>query len=315
MIGDNKGLSCASCGNIRDGKDFYKSYNVVHKTGKIPYCKTCLKKMICNDNGSVSLDKLKNTMQLIDRPFMYDLWKSSISGGGDVFGTYMKNLQMIQNRMLKWENSHFDSKENTKLNYDTFFNASQNFEITQAIVAKWGSGYKLEEYEAFERKYEFLKNNYSEKTSMHTEALLKYIRYSVKEELSTAANEVADAKSWGALAKDAANAAKITPNLLSKADLQDGLTTFGQLVRVVEQAVDIIPVLIRFKKKPQDDVDFTLWCYINYARNLKGLPDCEYEEIYNFYETRKQEYMESLNNLKMKEKNKENKIEEIEEEW
>src|SRR5690606_34225780 len=102
--------------------------------------------------------------------------------------------------------------------------------------------------------------------------------------------DVKDAKDWGALAQKAAQDAKINPSQLSKSDLTDGLDTFGQLVRTVEQAVDIIPILPVFKERPQDKVDFTLLCYINYVRDLKGLPLVEYEEIYKFYEQRKKDY-------------------------
>ncbi|HEY5588887.1 MAG TPA: hypothetical protein VIK86_08030 [Candidatus Paceibacterota bacterium] len=162
--------------------------------------------------------------------------------------------------------------------------------ITDESILKWGEGYDADEYVSFERKYEFLKNNYPEKTSMHTEALLKYIRYSVKEEISTAKNDVGAAKSWAAMAQTAATSAKINPSQLSAADLQDGLTGFGQLSRAVEQAVDVISILPKFREKPQDKVDFTLLCYINYVRELKGLGSCEYKDIYNFYEQKRKDY-------------------------
>jgi hypothetical protein len=135
-----------------------------------------------------------------------------------------------------------------------------------------------------------LKNNYQEKTAMHTEALLTYIRYRVKEEISTAKNDMKSAKEWGQLAQKAAQDAKINPSQLSKSDLSDGLDTFGQLVRTVEQAVDIIPILPKFKEKPQDKPDFTLWCYVNYVRDLKGLPLVPYQDIYKFYDQRKKDY-------------------------
>lgn len=125
---------------------------------------------------------------------------------------------------------------------------------------------------------------------MHTEALLTYIRYRVKEEIATARDDMKSAKEWGQLAQKAAQDAKINPSQLSKSDLSDGLDTFGQLVRSVEQAVDIIPILPVFKERPQDKVDFTIWCYINYIRDLKGLPLAEYEDIYRFYDERKKEY-------------------------
>ena len=293
---ENK-LVCVDCANIKHEREYYTSYDPVHKSGKIPYCKKCLKDRISNNNGSVSLDKVKKTLQLINRPYLHDLWISSLEKGKDSFGIYMKNLALQQNRTLTWGDSQFEPSGLMSLNYDTFFDASTDFEITKEVVEKWGAGYKLEEYEAFERKYENLKHHYLEKTSMHTEALLKYIRYSVKEELATASNEVVDAKAWGQLAKDAASAAKINPSQLSASDLQDGLSTFGQLVRTVEKSIDIIPILPQFKESPQDLPDFVMFCYINYIRDLKGLPLCEYKDIYDFYERRKAEYNDRFNNL------------------
>jgi len=261
--------------------------------------------MICDEVGNVTLDKLQSTLQLIDRPFIFDLYKISLEDKMDTFGCYMKNLCLKQNRQLTWKDSVFKPQLSTELNYDNSLDIEyknnnislkqSEFILTDEIIDKWGAGYKTEEYQAFERKYHLLKNNYPEKTAMHTEALLNYIRYRVKEEMSTASGQVKEAKEWGGLAKDAATAAKINPSQLSKADLTEGLSTFSELVRAVEQSVDIIPILPKFKEKPQDKVDFTLWCYINYIRDLKGLPPCEYKDIWQFYEDRKNEYIQHSN--------------------
>ena len=289
-------ITCLYCGKSKKIREYYVSYNPAHKIGRIPYCKKCLKKMIADDFGKVQLEKLKKTLKLIDRPFLYNIWRSSLEEKGDTFGLYMKNMAIKQNRELTWEDSKFLPEVEGEINYENVnmeqLAKKQRFIITDNIIEKWGSGYKPEEYEAFERKYALLKNNYPEKTAMHTEALLNYIRYRVKEEIATALGDVKDAKDWGALAKDAATAAKINPSQLSKADLTDGLSTFSELVRATEQAVDIIHILPKFKQKPQDSVDFNIWCYINYIRDLKGLPLCTYEDIYQFYEERKREYKE-----------------------
>ena len=250
--------------------------------------------MILDDRGQISIDKFKDTLKLINRPYLHDLWLVSLDDKMDTFGCYMKNLGLRQNRELAWEDSIFSIQDTNKQN-NTHSIKLSDFELTDEIIDKWGAGYKIEEYQAFERKYNLLKNNYPEKTAMHTEALLNYIRYRVKEELSTALGLVKEAKEWGGLAKDAATAAKINPSQLSKADLTEGLSTFGELVRAVEQAVDVIPILPKFKEKPQDKVDFTIWCYINYIRDLKGLPPCEYKDIYQFYEERKKEYAKHAN--------------------
>ena len=136
-----------------------------------------------------------------------------------------------------------------------------------------------------------LKNNYKEKTNLHTEALLNYIRYRVKEEIATAKGDVKEAKEWGELANKAATSAKINPSQLSKADLSDGLSTFSELSQAVEKEVDIIPILPRFKYRPNDALDFNIWCYVNYIRDLGGLPPCNYEDVYSFYDRRKEDYI------------------------
>jgi hypothetical protein len=283
---------CLKCQKEKKESDFFLSNSDLHADKRYPVCKECLKE-------NLNIDDLKSVQDLLmqmNRPFLMDLWLSSVDEGNrtdkEIFGIYLKNCQ-LNYRNLTWKDSIFEIqhvKEN--INVDEILKN----EITDDLINKWGYGYDKEEYLAFERKYAMLRNNYQEKTAMHTEALLTYIRYRVKEEMSTAKNDVKAAKEWGALAQKAAQDAKINPSQLSKSDLSDGLDTFGQLVRTVEQAVDIIPILPKFKEKPQDKVDFTIWCYVNYIRDLKGLPLADYSDIYNFYEERKKEYEERIKN-------------------
>lgn len=114
----------------------------------------------------------------------------------------------------------------------------------------FGTGYTDEEYFHMWNKYQFLSANYTEQTNMHTEALVTYVRYKVKEEMAVAAGKATEAKTWGELAMKQAERAKINPNQFSKADLQGGLTTIGEIAQAVEQNVDIIPVLPQFKFRP-----------------------------------------------------------------
>src|SRR5690606_9951092 len=134
-----------------------------------------------------------------------------------------------QYRNLTWNDSIFEFREeeikkeiSEEVKEITGINKPK-FLITDEIIDRWGEGYSDEEYKAFERKYRTLRNNYQEKTAMHTEALITYVRYRVKEELATSKGDFKAAKEWGSLAKDAATAAKINPSQLSKADLSDGL--------------------------------------------------------------------------------------------
>lgn len=288
----NDKLICTCCGKEKNDRDFYISSSPIHKhTGKLSVCKTCIWELAEVNEKSTDMRNIKDLLRSIDKPFITFLWDSSVEEGTNtnkfIFKIYMKNLGMPQYKSLNWDDSDFNvSSESTQ----SVGKNNKEFFADDYVIDKWGVGYTPQEYEAFERKYNVLKNNYQEKTSMHTEALLTFIRYRVKEELATARGDVKEAKEWGTLASKQAQDAKINPSQLSKADLSDGLDTFGQLVRTVEQSVDIIPLLPQFKERPHDKPDFAMWCYINYIRDLKGLPLAEYDEIYRFYDDRKKEY-------------------------
>lgn len=167
-----------------------------------------------------------------------------------------------------------------------------NFEVTDEIIQLFGEGYTKNEYRKMYDKYENLKLNYSIQTNLHQEALATYVRFKVKEEDATAKGDVAEAMKWYNAAQSAAENGKLTPKQLSESDLHGGINSFSEIFKAVEQAVDIIPILPSFKFRPNDALDFTIWCYINYARDLQGLPQCSYEDVYKFYDKKKQEYID-----------------------
>jgi len=285
---------CLKCKIEKLPNHFYNSNSPMFD-GKAPICKDCIKKYVDYDDMNSVYDILRQ----LDIKFSPSHWESAITSKYDTIGTYIRMANSLPEfKGTGWNDSTFEQIENNEKNNinskesdykQNVFNP-KNYVPSDEILDKWGFGYEPEEYYYFEKKYQQLKDHYPEKTAMHTEALLTYIRYRVKEELATAAGRSKEAKEWGTLAKDAAQAAKINPSQLSKADLSDGLDSFGQLTRSVEQAVDIIEILPKFKERPQDKVDVTIWCYINYVRDLFGMPPVEYKEIYKFYEDRKKEY-------------------------
>lgn len=250
--------------------------------------------------------------------------------GKDIIGIYFKNIMLRQNRDKSFADSEKDgfmhqnsnttrqekdriintyirqmgADNNTALNpitksiqkkteekYD-LSNEDKDFQVTPEIISLFGEGYSKNEYRKMYRKYETLKLNYSIQTNLHQEALATYVRFKVKEEDATARGDVDEAKKWYDAAQNAANNGKLTPKQLSEADLHGGINSFSEIFKAVEQAVDIIPILPSFKFRPNDALDFTIWCYINYARDLQGLPQCSYEDVYKFYDKKKQEYIE-----------------------
>lgn len=248
--------------------------------------------------------------------------------GKDVIGIYFKNCMLRQNRDKSFADSEKDGfihqNSNTSKNErerilnkyidsmgKTIINSSQNtdnsadikkevqqtlnedsFELTPEIIRLFGEGYTKSEYRKMYNKYENLKLNYSIQTNLHQEALATYVRFKVKEEDATAKGDVAEAMKWYNAAQSAAENGKLTPKQLSESDLHGGINSFSEIFKAVEQAVDIIPILPSFKFRPNDALDFTIWCYINYARDLQGLPQCSYEDVYKFYDKKKQEYID-----------------------
>ena len=301
-----KRVYCTPCGKDKPLREFYSSKQEIHNNEiyhkKYPICKQCIKKKIYNENtGQLDKSEFKKMLQKLDLPFKNDIYLTALEDKRESFGTYISLLNTAfakKQGMMCWADGETEEKEiqenqnNRQIINSIMGNQAIDKNDLTKLIDKWGFGYKEEEYIAFERKYLQLKNNYSEITAMHTEALLKYIRYSCKEEMATAEGNVDEAKKWGDMANKAATNAKINPSQLSKADLSDGLSTFSELSQAIEKEIDIIPILPRFKYRPNDALDFNIWCYVNYERDLAGLPPSKYEDVYAFYDKRKKEYVE-----------------------
>lgn len=298
-------IQCTSCGKFKIKSEYYISYNENHYNGVLPYCKTCIRKM-CNDKfNEIDKEKTLRMLRTIDRPYIDAMWQKAVEkGGANAIGTYLRLINLQQFRQMKWLDGNLDMLDNNSSNIKPVLTEMKNvepikteiekfsdFKVTNEILALFGTGFTDEEYFHMWNKYNFLGANYTEQTNMHTEALVTYIRYKVKEEMAVAAGKSTEAKTWGELAMKQAEKAKINPNQFSKADLQGGLTTIGEIAQAVEQNEDIISVLPQFKFRPNDAVDFCIWNYINYARDLEGKPLVEYKDVYEFYDRTRENYI------------------------
>ncbi|WP_029518058.1 hypothetical protein [Paenibacillus polymyxa] len=290
-MADNKKI-CISCKKSLALSYFYKSYNKFDSDGHLSVCKNCLKISINYDD----LNTAKDILMQINRPFIHNLWISSEEESKlknhDHFGIYMKTLGLPKYRELTWKDSEDQSVSQTKeknddINYE--HNINEQYNLDQ-LKDKYGYGYPDEEYTLFENKYQQLKTSFQLLTTMHEEYFREFCVNKVKETLAKAKGNFKEAKEWAAMVKDVAEAGKLKPSQMSKADLSGGLDTFGQLARMVEENYEIMPLLPQFTEQPKDKVDVTLWCFINYVRDLRGLPSCEYKEIYDFYNKKAEDY-------------------------
>lgn len=320
---------CSCCEKPRASSRFYKSFSDLSADGLGPFCKECTGKACLNENGFLDVDKLDAVLQQLNRPFLKTVLDASVSEYKNKFqvdpenmkdqtmivSLYMKNIGSLPQyskmtysqgvELEKIKAAGTDKKaepvilpkrnkriyDDAPIFLDDIEEDELDFEVTRAIINRFGQGYTRAEYKAMVEKYDFLSQSYPDLTNLHTEALVTYIRYKVKEEFATAAGAVDEAEKWAALATKAADKAKLNPSQLSQNDLQGGLNSFSELMMAIEQAVDIIPILPQFKYRPNDSCDFTIWCIINYIRKAEGKPLCSYEDVYHFYDERKAEYI------------------------
>lgn len=203
-----------------------------------------------------------------------------------------KNVKNEEEKIITEQEQTIIPKSESVNNID---NTQDNKEIfRKQCLDLFGKGFSDEDYDELYSKFSKLSNNYPLRTAFHTEALATYVKYAYRRDVAIADGDAESAKTWGQLAKDQADKAKINPNQLSAADLSDGMTCFSQLSALVEKAQDIVPILPEFIEEPKDRVDYTIWEYVNYINHLLGKPLIEYRKLYDFlnarYESLKKRY-------------------------
>lgn len=309
---------CCNCHKTKKLTEFYMASNPqTSSDGKmVNVCKACVKHEAINKDGTVNVEKFKQMLMLMDKPFAPSVLDSAINetkiaiesgvGRQDVVGCYMKNIANLSQysklsfldsiTMLDNGNTYISSAVTTaekkqKDKEEVYVKQVDGFVVTDDLLDLFGEGYTKNELRLMKTKYDSLKQNYSMQTNLHQEALATYVRFKVKEELATAAGNVGEADKWNKAAQEAANNAKLTPKQLTQADLQKGVNSFSEMSLAIEQATDVINILPKLKSQPHDSADFIIYCYINYARKLKGLPTVEYKDIYRFYDSKVAEYL------------------------
>lgn len=282
-------IKCDNCKReLAIKNNFYKSKSPFSPNGRVNICKRCITNMIdYNDMNTVY-----TVMQTLDIPFFYNRWEEALKNKPDnPFGSYVTQANSGINEFsgARWKDSIFEpSNIKTTINEIPKKRIRNNFEIEdmtrEQLEDKYGVGYTDEEYYCFEKKWRKLADSYGQKTSIHTESLTTYIRFRVKEELSTAKGDVAEATKWGGLAEKAQQSGKLNVSQLSKSDISGGVDLLPQLFEAVEDEVGIIPILPKLKEQPYDDADLIIWAIIEYMQRLEDKPRIAYKDIWNFYD-------------------------------
>ena len=284
---------CQECHKNLALNRFYNSNNRLFKNGKAPICSSCIKEKLNYDD----INTVYQVLRQLDIPFIKDMWEKAIKSKTSTFGQYMTWINSLpQYNGMNWQDSVFEitqEKQEQSNEHAEVKTNKKDFVVTDEILERWNEGYSAEEYRQFEKKYNKLIRNYGEKTALHTEGLLSYIRFRVKEEMATARGQVKEAKEWAGLASKAATDAKINVSQLSKSDISGGVDVLSQLFEAVETEIGIIPLLPKVTAQPYDDADMVIWAIINYYRRLEDKPKVPYKDIYAFYDDMLHEHFDS----------------------
>ena len=273
--------TCDKFGIAQPETAFYASNSPLLK--RYPVCKQCIEK-------NVDLNKLSEILgilQQLDYPYLPKVWTQVSEQYPDAtLARYLAELKRNANtrKMRFSESEKIDEDKSGIIDIDV---------VTNEMIQLFGDGYSPKQLLAMDRKYKFLRQDYDETTAMHTESLLSFVRVKVMQEEAISNGDVDGAKKWDSMCKIAAEAAGITPKELNKIDLVDGISTLSELVQAVEKSSDgVIPIMPQFKFEPLDAIDFNIFCYLDYCRSLEGKDPCSYEDIYKFYDRRKEKFIE-----------------------
>ena len=274
---------CSTCQKEKRLAEFYMSYNPLHSDHRMPICKECIRSACYNEDGDFDIDNLYSILRQLDRPFLCDLWDSTVnevrknSGVQEVsydsiIGKYIKNISMQQHRAKTWDDSVFQTqksisestrRKNNSYSEKVFYLNDEEFNVSEDMIRLFGEGYTSKEYQIMQRIYDDTKQDYPNISNNQKNLLLRYVRYAAKEEIATSTGIIADAEKWAKLASDALKQ-------LNSIDTQGGVTCFSEFFQKFERTKDITRILPKFKYRPNDAPDFIILCYINYCRRLEG---------------------------------------------
>ncbi len=129
---------CSCCGKERRIEDYYSSQTYVNKhLNKISICKYCVWEYVITEDNGYDLDRMKDILQMIDKPFLTSLHEASEDEAKKVnkntFKLYMKNLGLAQNRHLRWKDSDIAVKKSSS---SLIENDADSSEIVQEIIVQ-----------------------------------------------------------------------------------------------------------------------------------------------------------------------------------
>lgn len=226
MATSNK-KTCLHCGNEYASSSFYSHRNPLINE-QFGFAKKCVREAIdLND-----MDTLYSFLRTMDIPYLKDFWKQANEANTETIGTYFKNLSLKQNRDLHFKDSDdITGKTNKAELVEIDYN---DFEITNAIIKRWGRNLELEDYIFLEEEFENLGGNEVDNTIQ--ERLFKNMART--QWMGNKALEEGDHNKYEKMMKTLSTQmqdANIKPVQVKSASEDGGLRSWGEWVRLIEE--------------------------------------------------------------------------------
>ena len=294
------GKVCLKCGKPKADSAFFKSSSSYHKDGLVPICRKCIIDTVYNpDTDAMDVSSFEEVLQKVDKPFLPKIMnavdkqikkqysnKAGYERVKTAVGLYFKNI----NSLKQYQDTTYSSPESKSSKRQrtedlVYYLSDDNFAVTEGMIRLFGEGYTEVEYQQMQKTYNCAMQDYPNFTHAQIRLLLRYVRYDAKEHSAMMKNDP-DVDRWSKLASGAL--AQFV-NACSKTNADN---SFSALMEKMKQAESMEDVLPQFKYRPNDAPDFIIWCYVNYCRRLEGKPEIDFEEIADYYDQAKADFIE-----------------------
>lgn len=172
--------TCKCCNKPKKLDDYYSSSSFFMKNnGRVHVCKQCIWEYVEPvKKNFYDMAKVEQALRMIDKPFLRDLWESSVTESdkknGEYFKTYMKNLALPHNRELSWNDSEFKERKIETIEDLEVSDVEYSKDDIDSLTSFFGKGLSIEDYIWLNEEYQDFLNRY-ECDSKGMEMLIKQI--------------------------------------------------------------------------------------------------------------------------------------------
>lgn len=260
--GGNSRKFCIRCKKDKVITNFYSTDSDMFSDGKVPICKSCIKKEVSEDD----IDSVKKILRQIDKPFIVDAWNTAKNSTADTFGTYIKMINsLIQYKGLTYEDSDSDKKIREEVVLSLDEDVYEPFKPTREMIVKWGSNFQPDEYLKLEETWNDMMVANDITTPQHKKNLAQYCKLSVLMDRALDNGQYGD---YDKLKKQFDNTEKSSgfrPIDRKSGSESAGIRTFSQIFEEIERDGFIKPAPIDVEP---DIVDMTILYMANYTKRL-----------------------------------------------